>query len=42
MALARGDNEIRALSKSRVKEKLSTLNSDELREMQRCLCEIVG
>jgi len=35
-------NEIRALSKTRVKEKLSMLSTDELREVQRCLCEIVN
>ncbi|KIM10894.1 MAG: hypothetical protein KU38_06970 [Sulfurovum sp. FS08-3] len=34
--------EIRALSKTRVKEKLSTVSVNELREVQRCLCEIVG
>ncbi len=34
--------EIRALSKTRVKEKLSAVTINELREVQRCLCEIVG
>ncbi|MBN2824655.1 MAG: type II toxin-antitoxin system PemK/MazF family toxin [Campylobacterales bacterium] len=34
-------NEIRALSKNRVKEKLSTLKDKELSEIQKCLCEIV-
>lgn len=34
--------EIRALSKIRVKEKLSTLNSKELSDIQKALCEILG
>lgn len=34
--------EIRALSKIRIKEKLSKLTIDELKTVQKCLCEIVG
>ncbi len=34
--------EIRALSKTRIKEKLSKLSSDEMISIQKCLCEIVG
>ncbi len=34
--------EIRALSKIRIKEKLSKLNVDEIKSIQKCLCEIVG
>ena len=34
--------EIRALSKSRVKERLATLRKDELSIMQKALCDILG
>ena len=34
--------EIRALSKIRIKEKLSKLNADEIKSIQKCLCDIVG
>ncbi len=34
--------EIRALSKTRVKEKLSKLNADEMELVQTYLCEIIG
>jgi len=34
--------EIRALSKTRVKEKLSVLSSDELVIIQKALCDILG
>ncbi len=34
--------EIRALSKTRVREKLSTLSRDEMALVQKYLCEIVG
>ena len=34
--------EIRALSKVRIKEKLSKLTADELSAIQKCLCLIVG
>ncbi len=34
--------EIRALSKVRIKEKLSKLTADELSIVQKCLCLIVG
>ena len=34
--------EIRALSKTRIKEKLSKLSTNELAKLQKCLCEIVG
>jgi len=34
--------EIRALNKIRIKEKLSKLSTDEIRRVQKCLCEIVG
>ncbi|MEA2049429.1 MAG: type II toxin-antitoxin system PemK/MazF family toxin [Campylobacterota bacterium] len=34
--------EIRALSKIRIKEKLSKLSYDETKTIQKCLCEIVG
>jgi len=34
--------EIRALSKIRIKEKLSKLNSNEIDTIQKCLCSIVG
>ena len=34
--------EIRALSKTRVKEKLSKLSSDEIELVQKCICEIIG
>ena len=34
--------EIRALSKSRLKEKLSQLNNYELKLIQKYLCEIIG
>jgi len=34
--------EIRALSKIRIKEKLSKLSDDETKIIQKCLCEIVG
>ena len=33
--------EIRALSKIRIKEKLSKLNSKELANLQKCLCDIL-
>jgi len=33
--------EIRALSKTRVKEKLAILNNQELELIQKCLCEIL-
>jgi len=34
--------EIRALSKMRVKEKLSVLSTDEVSTIQKALCEILG
>ena len=34
--------EVRALSKTRIKEKLSKLSEDEMSTIQKCLCEIVG
>lgn len=34
--------EVRALSKTRVKEKLSRLDTDELESVQAYLCEIIG
>lgn len=34
--------EIRALSKNRIKEKLSKLSTDEIKTVQKRLCEIVG
>ncbi len=34
--------EIRALSKTRIKEKLSKLNDDEINSIQKCLCEIIN
>ena len=34
--------EIRALSKKRVKEKIATLNIDELKTIKSCLCKIVN
>lgn len=34
--------EIRALSKVRIKAKLSKLSSDEIKTVQKCLCEIIG
>ena len=34
--------EVRALSKRRIKEKLSKLSEDEMSTIQKCLCEIVG
>jgi len=34
--------EIRALSKIRIKEKLSKLSDDEIKIVQNCLCEIIG
>ena len=34
--------EIRALSKIRIKEKLSKLSDNEITTVQKCLCEIAG
>jgi len=34
--------EIRALSKVRIKEKLSKLSIEEIASIQKCLCQIVG
>jgi len=34
--------EIRTLSKLRIKEKLAKLSENEMIEIQKCLCEIVG
>ena len=34
--------EVRALSKTRVKEKLTTLTKSEVESLQRCLCQILG
>lgn len=34
--------EIRALSKTRIKEKLLSLDEATLNEIQNCLCEVVG
>ena len=34
--------EVRALSKIRIKEKLSKLSIDEINTIQKCLCDIVG
>ena len=34
--------EIRALSKVRIKEKLSKLSNDEIDSIQKCLCQIVA
>jgi len=34
--------EIRALSKIRIKEKLSKVNKNELNKIQSCLCDIIG
>ncbi len=33
--------EVRALSKIRIKEKLSKLNSDEISSIQKCMCDIL-
>ena len=33
--------EIRALSKTRIKEKLATLANSEIETLQKCLCEII-
>jgi len=34
-------NEIRALSKTRAKQKIANLTQDELETIQKCLCEII-
>jgi mRNA interferase MazF len=34
-------NEIRALSKNRIKQKLATLNDKQLKTIQNCLCQII-
>ena len=34
--------EIRALSKIRIREKLAKLNFDELKNIQKYLCDIIG
>ncbi len=33
--------EVRALSKTRIKEKLATLTNSEIKAIQKCLCEII-